>query len=50
MGRRAITDEDVEQVIRLTLERAPQDAMHWSTRSLAKASDLSQIVIDYHRI
>jgi len=50
VGRRAITDEDGEQVIRLTLESTPQDATHWSTRSLAKASGLSQIIIDYHRI
>ena len=39
---RTITDEDVERVITLTLESTPQDATHWSTRSMAKASGLSQ--------
>ena len=30
---RAVTDDDVERVITLTLETAPRDATHWSTRS-----------------
>jgi len=42
---RAITDEDVERVITLTLESTPRDATHWSTRSMAKASGLSQSAI-----
>ncbi|MFC1662124.1 IS630 family transposase [Gemmatimonadota bacterium] len=42
---RTITDEDVERVITLTLESTPQDATHWSTRSMAKASGLSQSAI-----
>ena len=29
---RAVTDHDVERVITLTLETAPRDATHWSTR------------------
>ena len=31
---RAVTDDDVERVITLTLETAPRDATHWSTRHL----------------
>ena len=42
---RTITDEDVERVITLTLENTPQDATHWSTRSMAQASGLSQSAI-----
>lgn len=41
---RKITDEDVERVIALTLE-SPRHATHWSTRSMAKASGLSQSAI-----
>jgi transposase len=42
---RKITDADVERVIRLTLETAPRDATHWSTRAMAKRSGLSQTAI-----
>ena len=42
---RTITDEDVERVITLTLESQPEDATHWSTRSMAKRSGLSQSAI-----
>lgn len=42
---RTIADEDVERVITLTLESTPEDATHWSTRSMAKASGLSQSAI-----
>ena len=42
---RTITDEDVERVITLTLESTPEDATHWSTRSMARASGLSQSAI-----
>src|SRR5690606_23005991 len=35
---RVITDAAVEAVIAQTLETAPRDATHWSTRSMAKAS------------
>jgi transposase len=42
---RSITDDDVEQVIELTLETMPKDATHWSTRSMAKAAGLSQTAV-----
>src|SRR5688572_28556469 len=39
---RSITDGDVERVIVKTLEEQPVDATHWSTRSMAKATGMSQ--------
>jgi transposase len=42
---RKITDEDVERVIVKTLEETPADATHWSTRSMAKATGMSQSAI-----
>jgi transposase len=42
---RKITDADVERVLRLTLETAPRDATHWSTRAMAKRAGLSQTAI-----
>ena len=42
---RTITDAAVEAVITKTLETTPRDATHWSTRSRAKATDLSQSAI-----
>jgi transposase len=42
---RTITDADVEAVIIHTLETTPDDATHWSTRSMAKAVGLSQSAI-----
>jgi transposase len=42
---RTITDEDVERVLGLTLESAPADATHWSTRGMASASGMSQSAI-----
>ena len=38
---RTIDDATVEAVIVLTLESAPADATHWSTRSMAKAVGIS---------
>jgi transposase len=32
---RKITDEQVERVVRWTLETKPRDATHWSTRAMA---------------
>jgi len=42
---RAIGDAEVERVITLTLERRPEDATHWSTRSMAAHAGLSQSAI-----
>jgi transposase len=42
---RKISDADVERVLTQTLESTPRDATHWSTRSMAKASGLSQSAI-----
>lgn len=42
---RTIADEAVEKVIALTLESKPTNATHWSTRSMAAASGLSQSAI-----
>jgi transposase len=42
---RSIDDEDVEKIIKMTLESKPKDATHWSTRSMAKQSGMSQTAI-----
>ena len=42
---RTVTDEQVEAVITRTLESAPADATHWSTRSLAGELGLSQSAV-----
>jgi transposase len=42
---RRITDAQVEAVVRQTLETAPRDATHWSTRAMAARSGLSQTTI-----
>jgi Homeodomain-like domain len=42
---RTIRDEDVERVIVKTLEEQPKDATHWSTRSMAAATGMSQTAI-----
>jgi len=42
---RSLTDEDVERVITKTLEEAPRDATHWSTRSMAQATGMSQTAV-----
>ncbi len=42
---RKITDADVERVLILTLESTPRDATHWSTRSMAEASGLTQTAV-----
>ncbi len=42
---RRISDADVERVLVMTLESTPQDATHWSTRMLARASGLSQSAV-----
>jgi transposase len=45
---RTITDADVDEVITRTLESAPKDATHWSTRSMAREVGLTQSAV--HRI
>jgi len=42
---RTISDADVEAVIVKTLEETPTDATHWSTRSMAQESGMSQSAI-----
>jgi transposase len=42
---RKISDADVERVVTLTLESMPRDATHWSTRSMADKSGLSQSAV-----
>jgi len=42
---RSITDAQVERVIVKTLEERPAGATHWSTRSLAQASGMSQTAV-----
>jgi transposase len=42
---RKLTDQKIEEVIARTLESAPKDATHWSTRSMAKEVGLSQTTI-----
>lgn len=42
---RQVTDEDVERVIVKTLEESPPNATHWSTRSMAAATGMSQTAI-----
>jgi transposase len=42
---RTITDDDVERVIVKTLEETPANATHWSTRSMAAATGMSQTAV-----
>ena len=42
---RTIGDDDVERVIVMTLEQTPANATHWSTRSLADSTGMSQSAI-----
>jgi transposase len=42
---RTISDASVEKIVRTTLETKPHDATHWSTRSMARASGLSQTAV-----
>jgi transposase len=39
---RSIVDDQVERLIVKTLEETPTEATHWSTRSMAKATGMSQ--------
>ena len=42
---RTVGDDDVERVIVKTLEEQPPNATHWSTRSMATATGMSQTAI-----
>lgn len=42
---RTIADSKVDEVITRTLEAAPRDATHWSTRSMAAEVGLSQTAV-----
>ena len=42
---RTLSDDDVERVIVATLEQTPRDATHWSTRSMAAATGMSQSAV-----
>jgi transposase len=42
---RTISDEDVERVVVKTLEETPLNATHWSTRSMAAATGMSQTAV-----
>ena len=41
-AHRKLTDERVEEVVRLTLQTKPDGCTHWSTRKLAKKTGVSQ--------
>ena len=43
---RRTSDADVERVVTLTLETTPDDATHWSTRSMARRSGLSHSTVN----
>jgi transposase len=42
---RRVGDEQIEAVVTRTLESAPHDATHWSTRAMAQASGLSHMTV-----
>jgi len=42
---RTVSDDAVEMVIVKTLEETPSDATHWSTRSMAKSTGMSQSAV-----
>ncbi|MEX0168213.1 helix-turn-helix domain-containing protein, partial [Streptomyces sp. LMG1-1-1.1] len=44
-GPRSVTDEQVAALVARTLESAPKNATHWSTRSMAKQTGLSQSTV-----
>jgi transposase len=39
--KRTITDAQIAEVVRMTLEEKPPDATHWSTRSMAREMGMS---------
>ncbi|MEV7119487.1 IS630 family transposase [Kitasatospora griseola] len=42
---RTVSDEQVAELVRMTLETKPKNATHWSTRSMAKRVGLSQSTV-----
>ncbi len=42
---RTIGDETVERLVALTLEEAPSNATHWSTRAMARRAGMSQTAV-----
>ncbi|OEU99954.1 DDE endonuclease [Streptomyces qinglanensis] len=44
-GPRTVTDEQVAALVTRTLEPAPKNATHWSTRSMARQTGLSQSTV-----
>ncbi|KOU46260.1 IS630 family transposase [Streptomyces sp. WM6378] len=42
---RTVTDEQVAALVRLTLETKPKSATHWSTRSMAQRTGMSQSTV-----
>lgn len=42
---RTVTDEQVEEVVRKTLESTPRGATHWSTRQMAKHVGLGRMTV-----
>ncbi len=42
---RTIGDEAVERLVALTLEEAPSNATHWSTRAMARRAGMSQTAV-----
>ena len=42
---RQVGDAQIERVVRMTLESAPAEATHWSTRAMAKRCGLSQSMV-----
>ncbi|MFE5392967.1 helix-turn-helix domain-containing protein [Streptomyces sp. NPDC056568] len=44
-GPRTVTDEQVTAVVKRTLETAPKNATHWSTRAMATEMGLSRSTV-----
>ena len=42
---RSITDAEIDRMIATTLESTPEAATHWSTRSMSRASGMSQTAV-----